>query len=104
MPQPGGEGGWIETDRAADLETGNAIFGGEFVNLAFGYIQEFGNIGDGEGIRPPIERVGQIHSYLLHNNRARAGSAIMKIICPGFSACLWERSATIVSGRNPVIR
>src|ERR1019366_1732395 len=52
LPQPAGEGGRIETDRAADPETRYSIFGGEFVNLAFGDIQQFSNIGDGEGVRP----------------------------------------------------
>ena len=61
MPQPGGEGGGIEADRAADPETGNAIFGGEFVDLALGDIQQFGNVGDGESVSSPVERVGEIH-------------------------------------------
>jgi hypothetical protein len=61
LPQPGGESSRIETDRATDPETGYPILSGEFVNLAFGDIQQFSDIGDGEGVRPPIERVREIH-------------------------------------------
>ena len=37
------------------LPDGNAIFCGEFLDLAFGDIQKSGNIGDGKGVRPPVD-------------------------------------------------
>jgi hypothetical protein len=93
LPQPAGEGGRIETDRAADPETRYSIFGGEFVNLAFGDIQQFGNIGDGEGVRPPVERVREIHSQVLHIS-APERAVWKEMICSGFGACPPKSGAT----------
>ena len=99
MPQPGGEGGRIETDRAADPETRYSIFGSEFVNLAYGDIQQFGNIGDGEGVRPPIERVREINSQVLHIS-APERAVWQEMICPGFGACPPKRRAAASAGER----
>jgi hypothetical protein len=96
LAQPSGEGGRIEANRAADLETGNAIFGGEFINLAFGDIQEFGYIGDGEGLRPPVERVGEIHGVLTPQSSRQSVRTIGQIICPGFRACPRKTSVSVL--------
>ena len=51
------------------------VLGRELVHLALADIQQFGDIGDGEGRRPPFERIGQIHTRGRDGERQQEGES-----------------------------